>query len=374
MKKILFIDNTAHHLFGQLHLMNAFKVCGYSVEIISPDDGNYYRKISDLGFVCHHIDIDGKRVNPLADLILINKFKLYFQKIRPSLICSFTIKPNLYASIAARSLNIPVIAGVTGLGTAFMKKNLLNYLVVKLYKFAFRDIGCVFFQNSDDQCIFNNLAITQSARFSISLPGDGVALDRFPYVGLKPKDNLTFLYSGRLLGDKGLHELIAAFNKVKTTYPNVCLIIIGNYFLGNPTAISESTVNEWTKDNSIRYLGMINNVSEIIADCDCVVLPSYREGMPRSLLEASSMGKPIITVNSIGCQDVVDTGVTGYMAKVRDIDSLAEAMLKFIELPFDKKVEMGLQGRRKMEREFDQRIVVNKYLDIASRLINKNSN
>ncbi len=369
MKKILFIDNTAHHLFGQLHLMNAFKVNGYSVEVVVPNDDNYYQQISELGFKCHSITIDGKGINPVADFKLIKQLKYYFHVIKPDVICSFTIKPNLYASIAARSLKIPVIAGVTGLGTAFLKQNLLNYLVVKLYKFAFREIGCVFFQNQDDKLTFDSLGITEYARYSITLPGDGVDLNKFAYSKISLNKDTTFLYSGRLLADKGLYELVEAFKKVKFIYPNISLVLIGNYFLANPSAISKTTVDEWTKDGTIKYLGMVDNVSEIVKECDCVVLPSYREGMPRSLLEASSMGRPIITVDSIGCKDVVEDGVTGYMAKVRDVDSLAKAMIKFIELPFDKKVEMGLNGRRKMEQEFDQKIVINKYLEVANQLL-----
>ncbi len=369
MKKILFIDNTAHHLLGQLHLMKAFQEKGYLVEAIVPVDEVYFRRVFTLGFICHPIYIDGKGVNPFADLKLIKELKRFFKVIKPDLICSFTIKPNLYASIAARQFDIPVIAGITGLGTAFLKQNLLNYLVVKLYKFAFKQIGCVFFQNQDDKLTFDELGITQQSKYSITLPGDGVNLNKFSYVGLVDSPVTTFIFSGRLLLDKGLGELVAAMKIVKQKYPNTKLIVIGNYFFANPSSISSEQMQEWTNAGLIEYLGMVNNVFDIISGADCMILPSYREGMPRSLLEAMSMGKPIITVNSIGCKDVVEDGVTGYMAKVKDVDSLADAMTKFIELSFDEKLEMGLNGRRKMEQEFDQKIVVNQYLEIAKKLI-----
>ena len=302
---------------------------------------------------------------------LIKEFKNKFFEIKPDLICSFTIKPNLYAAIAAQKYEIPVVAGVTGLGTAFLSKNLLNKIVVRLYKFAFKHIGCVFFQNNDDKNIFEQLKTTPNSAMNFALPGDGVDLAKFKYVGLTESSSTTFIFSGRLLWDKGLGELVAAIKIVKQKYPATQLKIIGNYFLGNPTAISESQISQWENEGLIKYLGMVDNVSDVIAQSDCVVLPSYREGMPRSILEASSMGKPVITVNSIGCKDAVNDGITGFIAQVKDVDSLATAMIRFMELAFNKKVEMGLQGRYKMEREFDQTIVVNKYLEVVKQLLNK---
>lgn len=372
MRKILFIDNTAHHLLGQMHLLKAFTSGGYNVEAITPNDSDYFNKLVNAGIKCYPIKINGKGVNPFTDMALIKEFKNRFLEIKPDLICTFTIKPNLYATIAAQKYKIPVIAGVTGLGTAFLRKNILNKIVVSLYKQAFKSLGCVFFQNKDDQRTFEQLNIIKNNTLSICLPGDGVNLSRFSYVGLAKTDEMiNFLYLGRLIGDKGLYELISAIRQVKLSYPNACVMFGGNYFPGNPTAISELQISQWENEGVIQYLGMIDNVPDVIAQSDCVILPSYREGMPRSILEASSMGKPVITVNSIGCKDAVDDGVTGFVAQVKDVDSLANAMIRFIELPFDKKVEMGLQGRRKMEREFDQTIVVNKYLEVAKQLLNK---
>jgi glycosyltransferase involved in cell wall biosynthesis len=369
MKKILFVDNTAHHLYGQMHLMDAFQENCYQVEAIVPNDNNYFIKLESLGIKCRHIEIDGKSVNPITDYALIKKLKCEFFNIKPALICSFTIKPNLYAAIASESYKIPLIAGVTGLGTAFLSKNLLNQIVVRLYKFAFKRIGCVFFQNNDDKDVFDQLKITPGSAISFALPGDGVDLAKFKYVGLTESINTTFIFSGRLLWDKGLGELVAAMKIVKQKYPATRLKVIGNYFLANPSGIPEKQIKQWGEEGFFEYLGMVDNVFEVMKPVDCMVLPSYKEGLPRVLMEACSMGKPIITVDSIGCKDVVEDGVTGYMVKVKDVNSLAEAMIKFIELPFEDKVLMGLNGRRKMEQEFDQTIVVNKYLEVAKQLL-----
>lgn len=372
VKKILFIDNGAHHVYGQSHIMDAFSKLGYSISVLVPDDKHYVNKIIDKGYEVIPIVIDGKSMNPVNNLLLIGKFISCIDKISPDLICSFTIKPNLYGAIAARKFNIPIIANITGLGYVFMQKGILHSIVVNLYKFAFKKLDHAFFQNPDDQQLMCSNEVFQDATEIDLLPGSGVDLNKFPYSGVTD-NSLVFLFSGRLLWDKGLEELVGAMRIIKIKYPNARLIIIGNYFLANPNGVKPEIVDSWVKEGIVEYKGMVDNVEEVMREMSCMVLPSYyREGIPRVLMEASSMGKPIITVDSVGCREVIDDGINGFIAKPRDINSLAEAMLKFIELPFDKKVEMGLQGRRKMEREFDQQIVIKKYLDVAAKLLNKN--
>ncbi|MBX9866387.1 MAG: glycosyltransferase family 4 protein [Burkholderiales bacterium] len=375
MNKILFIDNTAHHLYGQLHHLNALRSAGYIVEVLVPDDGRYFNKLENLGFHCHNNITSWRGVNPVQELGLLLLLRRIIRKIQPNLICSFTIKPNLYAAIITRQLKIPIITNITGLGTLFMRKKLHARFAVALYRYAFKNVSQVFFQNSDDFKYIQQLNILNNETIVEVLPGSGVDLNGFPYIAIAKDSSVgvTFLYSGRLIRDKGIYELIKAFKIVKSKFPQVKLKFIGNYFPANPSAISPAQVQQWVSDGVIEYLGMVDNVVEVIAGIDCMILPSYREGMPRSLLEASSMGKPIITVDSIGCKDVIEDGVTGFLAKVKDVSTLADVMIKFIELPFDKKVEMGLNGRRKMEREFDQTIVVNKYLEVVNKLLRQSN-
>lgn len=373
LKKILFIDNTAHHLYGQLHHLNALHSAGYQIEVLIPDDGVYYNKLQGLGYHCIDSIVSWGGMSLFKELCLIRKLKLVIAEIEPDLICSFTIKPNLYTALAIKSSKVKQVANITGLGYAFMGNRIKARFFKRLYKHSFKKLDAVFFQNIDDHDYLTEMGVFSSDTIIKLLPGSGVDLTKFQYYSSKYSDRVVFLYSGRIIADKGINELISAFRVVRNKYANTKLILIGNFFLGNPSAISEEQVDKWISEGLIEYHGMVDNVDEYICESDCVVLPSYREGMPRSLLEASSMGRPIITVDSIGCKDVVEDGVTGYMAKVKDVDSLAEVMIKFIELSHEEKLAMGKVGRLKMEREFDQQIVINKYIEVVKQLLHAGS-
>ena len=393
MKKILFLDNTAHHLYSQSHLYSNFVKHGYNVMLCCPNDGNYFVKLQDLGYACYDIKIDGKGLNPIHELLLLYQLKKLFQRFVPDVILSFTIKPNIYGATIGRLLNIPIVPNITGLGAVFLKNGFLHKLVRIFYKIAFKNLKYIIFQNNDDLSLLSNAGVISLQTKCITIPGSGVNLNKFKFYASSINNNsedsallqntmddnflkhaidtshTTFLYSGRFLWDKGIGELIAAFKIVKTKYPNTCLKFIGNYYPANPAAISEKQMAIWQHDLGIEYLGMVDNVEEVITSIDCVVLPSYREGTPRAILEASSMGKVVITTDVPGCRGTVDDGVTGFLCKVKDADDLANKMLKFIELPAAARAEMGMAGRKKMEREFDQNIVINKYLEVVKSIL-----
>lgn len=372
MKQILFIDNTAHHLYGQLHLMIALRKAGYQILCCCPDDGNYFNKITANGFAAIPIKISIRSRNPFGEINLFIKYFNLFRKIMPDLICGFTIKPNLYGAIAARYLNIPFIASVTGLGYSFMKDNWLKATVIRLYQFAFKKTAAVLFQNGTDKELFLQYNIIDSQSIIKVLPGDGVDISRFYYTGLREfTHDCRFIFSGRLLWDKGLGDLVNAFRLVKAKYPESVLWIIGNYFPENPAAISENQIKEWQEEGLISYFGMVDNVPQVLENCDCLVLTSYREGMPRSLLEACSMGKPIISVKTPGCAEVTIDGYNGYVAEVGNAASIAGAMIKFIESSHDDRLQMGLNGRKFMEERFNQTKVVNEFITLASQFIEK---
>ncbi|WP_158649428.1 glycosyltransferase family 4 protein [Aquella oligotrophica] len=371
MKKIIFIDNTAHHVYGQLHLMKYFLQLGYEVIVAIPMDSLFVDKLKHEDIKILNFNVDSKSINPLKDCVLFLRYLKLFYSVKPELICSFTIKPNLYGSLAAKFLGLPIVANVTGLGYVFIRDSFVSKVALKLYRFCFKFTDFIFCQNHDDlEALIKHRILSNKNKVGL-LPGSGVNLKKFPYVGIHSSGNIQFMYSGRLLWDKGIRELISAFRIVRQKYPFTKLIFIGNYFPSNPAAISPEIIQGWQKEGLIEYKGMVDNVFDVMKDIDCVILPSYREGMPRSLLEASSIGKPIITVDSVGCKDVVEDGITGYMAKVADVETLVIAMSKFIELPFDKKLEMGKNGRAKMEREFDQQIVIDKYVQVVNNLLGR---
>ncbi len=372
MRKVLFIDNTAHHLYGQLHLMTALRKSGYQVVYCCPDDGNYFNKISASGFVATSIKINIRSRNPLKEIVLFLKYYRIFRRLRPDLVCGFTIKPNLYGAIAARNLKIPFIASVTGLGYSFMRDNWLKVIVINLYQFAFKEVAAILFQNATDKDMFLRYNIIASQSMVRVLPGDGVDINRFYYTGLREfTHDCRFIFSGRLLWDKGLGDLVNAFRLVKAKYPESVLWIIGNYFPENPAAISENQIKEWQEEGIICYLGMVDNVPQVLENCDCLVLTSYREGMPRSLLEACSMGKPIISVKTPGCSEVIIDGYNGYVAEVGNISSIAAVMTKFIESSHDVRLQMGLSGRKLMEQRFNQTKVIDEFITLVCQLIEK---
>lgn len=197
------------------------------------------------------------------------------------------------------------------------------------------------------------------------LPGDGVDLKVYKNIGVINNKTITFLFVARLIWEKGLKELVEAFKIVNKIYPNTKLVIAGGYYLDNPSAVEHNYIDNLVKSGLISYLGHIDNIVEVIAKCDCLVLPSYyREGLPRVLLEASSMGKPIIITKNVGCKDAVEDGITGYLVEPKSYKDLADSMIKYVLLSFTEKRIMGQNGRRKMEMEFSQDIVIKKYLEV----------
>jgi glycosyltransferase involved in cell wall biosynthesis len=235
-----------------------------------------------------------------------------------------------------------------------------------LYKLALKKSTCVFFQNPDDRDFFILKNIVRLDQTQL-LPGSGVDLNRYrPALNKnhsKPGE-LKFILIARMIRDKGVYEYIEAAKTVHTQYPHVQFNLLGFLGVENPTAVSHEQINEWNKLSFIHYLGEAEDVREFISQSDCVVLPSYREGTPKALLEAAAMAKPIITTNVPGCKEVVDDSVNGYLVEVKNTKDLAKKMCKMIELTELEREEMGRRGRIKMERQFNEEIVFNAYLNV----------
>ena len=306
------------------------------------------------------IRIERSGLNPWADFRLFREYRRLFRQRKPAAYLGFTIKPNIYGSLAAASLGIAAIPNVSGLGTAFIRGGLLQQMVTRLYRLAFRQTPVVFFQNREDKGLFVERRIIRPAQGRV-LPGSGVDLARFSPA--PPADGLpTFLFIARLLRDKGVVEFVDAARKLRHDLPDVRLQLLGPIDAGNRTAVSHAELDSWIKEGVIDYLGVTDDVRPFIAAATAVVLPSYREGMPRVLLEAGAMGRPAVASDVPGCRDIVEDGVNGYLCQVRDPFSLATAMRRMAELPAERRLAMGEAARQRVQAEFSEEVVIGAYL------------
>jgi glycosyltransferase involved in cell wall biosynthesis len=315
--------------------------------------------------------MDNKGVHPGRDLLLLLRFVWLFRKERPNVYLGYTVKPNIYGSLAAHALGIQVINNIAGLGSVFIKNSWLTRLVRWLYRIALSRSRCVFFQNNDDLDLFVKARLVAPDKIA-RLPGSGIDLRAFqpmPAVSLNNRA-FRFLLVSRMLWDKGVLEYVNAARIVGQIYPDVEFNLLGFLDVQNPTAISSEQMAAWVKEGVVCYLGETDDVKPYLAEADCVVLPSYREGKPRSLLEAAAMSKPIITTDAIGCRDVVDDGVNGFLCLPKNTDDLAKKMENMILLEPQRRSEMGKMGRQKVEREFDEKIVIECYLAVIKSAIN----
>ena len=365
--KVLIALNSAWNLVNfRSGLIRALVFSGYEVVATAPLD-EYASSVVGLG--CHFIPLrlDKKGTHPGRDLLLLWRFYKLLRRQQPEIYLSYTIKPNIYGSLAAHLLRIPVINNVAGLGIVFATETMLTRLVRGLYRLVLSRSAKVFFQNGDDRKMFVAGGLVPHS-VAECLPGSGIDLAKFSPLPFTRRGKVRFLLIARMLWDKGIGEYVEAARILKTRSVNADFALLGFLDVENPNAISRKQMETWTEEGVVHYLGVSDDVRIEIAAADCVVLPSYyREGTPRALLEAAAMGRPIITTDSVGCREVVDDGVNGYLCRPRDAYDLADKMARIEKLSIGELELMGTSGRKKMESEFDERIVINKYLEeIAS--------
>lgn len=355
--------------------MRALLASGQEVTAVAPYD-EHAARIEEIGVRFLALPMDNKGTHPLRDLRLLLAFVSLFRKERPDIAISYTIKPVIYATMAARWLGIPAVSVVTGLGTVFSRENLLTKLVEWLYRVSQSDVRKIFFLNEADMQIFRRRKLTPVALMG-RLPSEGIDLSHFNMiehhqdlaggVACDSQRPVRFLLMARMLWDKGIGEYVEAARQVRHKYPDAEFGLLGFLDVQNPTAISRSQMEEWVREGVVNYLGVTNDVRQAVAWSDCVVLPSfYGEGIPRTLLEAAAMGRSIVTTDTVGCRDVVDDGVNGYLCRSKDAVDLANKLIQIIELTPDERQAMGERGRQKVEREFDERVVIDHYLKVIS--------
>ena len=347
-------------------LIRGLRKAGYEPVVIAPQDSAADKKMRELKVERIPVRIERSGLNPLADLALLARYRRLLKRLRPAAYLGYTIKPNIYGSLAAASLGISAIPNVSGLGTTFIREGPLQRVVANLYRVGFRRAPVVFFQNDEDRQLFVGRNIVRPKQ-ALVLPGSGVDLQRF--APTPPADEPPiFLLVARLLRDKGVVEFVDAARMLLERLPNAKFQLLGPIDEGNRTAISRSELDSWIAEGVVDYLGTTDDVRPFIAPATAVVLPSYREGMPRSLLEAAAMARPLIAADVPGCRDVVENGINGYLCTVRDAASLASAMQRLAELPLAQRVGMGEAARRKVQEEFNEEFVVQAYLDVLARL------
>lgn len=361
--KIIICLNTAWNLVNfRAGLIRSLVAAGYEVIAVAPSD-KYAAGLEALGCRFVPLYMENGGTNPIQDATLMMRFMRLFARERPDAYLGYTVKPNVYGSLAAHIMGIPVINNIAGLGAVFIKNGLLVRVVRWLYRLALRRSAKVFFQNPDDRALFIDGGMVRPDVAEL-LPGSGIDLERF--ISLPKPDaknpRFRFLLIARMLRDKGVGEYVDAARQLRQRWPQAEFCLLGFVDVQNPAAISRVEVDAWVAEGVVNYLGVSDDVRLQLATTDCVVLPSYREGTPRTLLEAAAMARPIITTDAVGCREVVNDGVNGYLCKVRDAVDLAEKMERMLSLPPEQRSRMGQQGRDKMVMEFDEKIVIRKYL------------
>jgi glycosyltransferase involved in cell wall biosynthesis len=377
MTKLVISSNTAWSLFNfRAGLIRALVSEGYEVVAVAPYD-EYASRLATLGCRFIPLPMDNKGTHPGRDFLLLCRYWMLLAKERPAAYLGYTVKPNVYGSLAARTLGIPVINNIAGLGVVFIKDSFLTKVVKALYRLALSRSFRIFFQNEDDRKLFIQSGLVEKEKTD-RLPGSGVDLSLYVPKVQAPSSNVVdgekkgtfrFLLAARMLWDKGVGVYVEAARLVKQRYPHVEFCLLGFMDVKNPAAISREQMSEWNDEGVIRYLGVTDDMKAALAETDCVVLPSfYREGVPRTLLEAAAMACPVITTDAVGCREAVDDEVNGFLVHPRDPNDLAEKMVRMIKLSSEARALMGHAGRRKMELEFDEKIVIRRYLEVIREL------
>lgn len=370
MKKVIISANVFFTITNfRIELLKALKNEDYEIVCIANNDElsySSYQILEDLNIKFIQADISRKGLNPIEDLrYLFNLVEIY-KKEKADIVLHFTIKPNIYGTIAAKLAGVKSINTINGLGSAIIGGGMLAKVLKLLYKFSLNFSTKIFFQNEDDKSFFLDNKIVNKDKVSI-VPGSGVDTKFFNDCDSTSK-KLTFLLVARLLKDKGIYEYIEAVKVLKKKYADVEFLLAGQFDDGNPTAIQKFEVEKWGNNGIIKFLGKTDNIKEFLKLTDVVVLPSYREGLSRFLIESACASKPIVTTNVAGCKDVVEDGVNGFLCEAKDSKSLEEAIEKMINLHKNELFKMGENSKKIVTERFDKDIVNNIYLKVIKSL------
>lgn len=355
MKILILVNNDVGLYNFRLELVERLLADGHQVIISSPY-GERIEDLKKLGCEYHELNFSRHGMNPIKELALIRAYKKLIKKVQPDMVFSYTIKPNIYGAIACKSLNVPCVANITGLGTAVENGGIVQLITVLLYKYAFSKVQKVFFQNTENMQFFVDKGIALGKHDL--LPGSGVNLQRFVPLEYPSSEKVEFAFISRIMKEKGIDQYLEAAEHIKQKYPNTVFHVCGFC-----EQAYEKKLKQLHDRGVIIYHGMVRDIKSVLQHVHCTIHPTYYpEGLSNILLESSACARPIITTNRSGCREVIDDGKNGYIVKQQDSRDLIEKIEKFLSLPFEEKKDMGLAGRAKVEQEYDRQIVVEKYL------------
>ena len=367
--RIAIVSNTAWYLFNfRMNLMRALANAGHTVVAVAPMDG-YAARIEAHGMAFEALRLAGTGTNPVVELRSVFDLATIFRRKDIDLVLSYTPKGNLYSALACMLGRAQFVANVSGLGRAFTVQSLTTKITRLLYRLTLRRAQRVFFQNQEDLDTFTAAGLVLRTR-AVRLPGSGVDLARFAprhASAAQPSSAPVFLLVARMLWDKGVGDFVAAARLVRARCPEARFQLLGFLGVDNPSAIGKEQMAAWVAEGVVEYLGATDDVRGHLCRADCVVLPSYyREGVPRSLLEAAAMALPLVTTDTPGCRDAVVDGVTGWLCRPRDVPDLTRKLLAIAEMSGQARRAMGLMGRAHMAQNFSEQVVLQHYLQCVS--------
>jgi galacturonosyltransferase len=355
--KVLVLSNFGMGLYNfRKELLQALMSLGHEVIVSLPND-KYIPLLESLGCKYIESEVDRRGTNPIADLKLLTSYIKIIRNTHPDIVLTYTIKPNVYGGIACRMTKTPYLPNITGLGTALENEGLMQRITLVLYKVGLRNAKCIFFQNESNRQFFIDRGIIKTE--SKIIPGSGVNLQQHLFEEYPDDtDRIRFLYIGRIMESKGMDELLLAAKQIRNSNANVEFHIVGFCEEGY-----HEKLEELNNSGVIYYHGQQDDIHNYIKNSHATILPSYYEGISNVLLESASTGRPILASNVTGCKETFDEGVSGIGFKVKSAKALVDSIQRFIELPNERKKQMGIAGRRKMEQEFDRKLVINAYLE-----------
>ena len=361
MAKILILANSSSGLYGFRNELVVKLLEQHEVHVSLPDDTNN-KELEEEGCIIYKTPINRRGMNPIQDIGLFRAYRKLLKEVKPDVVLTYTIKPNVYGGLACRVGKVPYIANITGLGSALENGGLIQKIALTLYKIGLKKASCVFLQNQFNASFFEEHNITKAPKRLI--PGSGVNLTKFQVKSL-PKDTREFVYVSRVMREKGIEEYLEAAKRVQEKYPDAQF-----HILGYCEESYEEQLQKAAEDGIVIPHGSVKDVRPYLYGVQCLVHPSfYPEGMSNVCLEAAACGRAVITTRRPGCRETVEDGVTGYLIPEQNADALIEAILNFLDLSYEQKTAMGLAGRKHMEEKFDRNQIVEAYVEEIKKIL-----